>query len=308
MEVTTLSTVRHSKAVYKALVDAYEAEKIMLDNMAIRSPRKGLKSGQMMFKKPRWEQTGGGSKRRSVRKDPSKKRLPQTKDPSIIEDMLLLLVQGKLTNLNVEERIAFNVSLRMFTRSVVIQRRVEDLQLGVESYQKKLNLTKLYEKHGQEEQIDGIDELQSSALVEDHTGVTYGFYKGPYDLSYDVLILKSLARDPRYVMVTELFGLRCRGMWPYMVVTVPDNLGFDFSERALRELATTSKDMAAGAQITNRDMGTSVVKKAREVDFWVGSGGPPYAVHRFTVPSFGDTATGLNWLGRASRAVTLIEI
>ncbi|GJZ06333.1 hypothetical protein Tco_0540126, partial [Tanacetum coccineum] len=59
-----------------------------------------------------------------------------------IEDMLLLLVQGKVTNLNVEERIAFNVSLRMFTRSVVIQRRVEDLQLGVESYQKKLNLTK----------------------------------------------------------------------------------------------------------------------------------------------------------------------
>nr|GEZ74810.1 hypothetical protein [Tanacetum cinerariifolium] len=30
----------------------------------------------------------------------------------------------------------------MFTRSIVIQRRVKDLQLGVESYQKKLNLTK----------------------------------------------------------------------------------------------------------------------------------------------------------------------
>nr|GEW33864.1 hypothetical protein [Tanacetum cinerariifolium] len=60
-----------------------------------------------------------------------------------IKDMLLLLVQGKLTNLTVEERIAFNVSLRMFTRSIVIQRRVEDLQLGVKSYQKKLNLTKL---------------------------------------------------------------------------------------------------------------------------------------------------------------------
>ncbi|GKB80828.1 hypothetical protein Tco_0947723 [Tanacetum coccineum] len=52
-----------------------------------------------------------------------------------IEDMLLLLVQGKLTNLTVEERLAFNVSLRMFTRSIVIQRRVEDLQLGVGSYQ-----------------------------------------------------------------------------------------------------------------------------------------------------------------------------
>ncbi|GJT47261.1 hypothetical protein Tco_0955976 [Tanacetum coccineum] len=59
-----------------------------------------------------------------------------------IEDMLLCLVQGKLTNLTVEERLAFSVSIRMFTRSVVIQRRVEDLKLGVESYQKKLNLPK----------------------------------------------------------------------------------------------------------------------------------------------------------------------
>nr|GEU33880.1 hypothetical protein [Tanacetum cinerariifolium] len=42
----------------------------------------------------------------------------------------------------VEERFAFNVSLRMFTRSIVIQRRMEELQLGVESYQKKLNLTR----------------------------------------------------------------------------------------------------------------------------------------------------------------------
>ncbi|GKF63496.1 hypothetical protein Tco_0186944, partial [Tanacetum coccineum] len=55
-----------------------------------------------------------------------------------IEDMLLLLVQCKLKNLKVKERLAFNISLRMFTRSVVIQRRVEDLQLGVKSYQKKL--------------------------------------------------------------------------------------------------------------------------------------------------------------------------
>nr|GEW97588.1 hypothetical protein [Tanacetum cinerariifolium] len=59
-----------------------------------------------------------------------------------IEDILLLLVQGKLTNLTFEERFSFNVSLQMFTRSIVIQRRVEDLQLGVESYQKRLNLTK----------------------------------------------------------------------------------------------------------------------------------------------------------------------
>nr|GEX42655.1 hypothetical protein [Tanacetum cinerariifolium] len=54
----------------------------------------------------------------------------------------------------VEERFAFNVSLRMFTRSIVIQRRVEDLQLGVESYQKRIHLPDTYQ-----EQLMRIDEL-----------------------------------------------------------------------------------------------------------------------------------------------------
>ncbi|GJQ91453.1 hypothetical protein Tco_0002592 [Tanacetum coccineum] len=36
----------------------------------------------------------------------------------------------------------FAIALRMFTISLVIQKRVEDLQLGVESYQKKINVTK----------------------------------------------------------------------------------------------------------------------------------------------------------------------
>nr|GEZ47874.1 hypothetical protein [Tanacetum cinerariifolium] len=59
-----------------------------------------------------------------------------------IEDVLLLLIQQKLTNLIIKERYDLNVALCMYTRHIVIQRRVEDLQLGVESYQKKLNLTK----------------------------------------------------------------------------------------------------------------------------------------------------------------------
>ncbi|GJV93895.1 hypothetical protein Tco_1541708 [Tanacetum coccineum] len=59
-----------------------------------------------------------------------------------IKDMLLLLVQQKLTNLTINERFNLNVALCMFTKWIFIQRRVEDLQRGVESYQKKLNLTK----------------------------------------------------------------------------------------------------------------------------------------------------------------------
>ncbi|GJT03358.1 hypothetical protein Tco_0824527, partial [Tanacetum coccineum] len=59
-----------------------------------------------------------------------------------IEDLLLLLVQKKLSNLEKDVIFDVNVALRMFTRHIVILKRVKDLQLGVESYQKKLNITK----------------------------------------------------------------------------------------------------------------------------------------------------------------------
>nr|GEZ52422.1 hypothetical protein [Tanacetum cinerariifolium] len=67
----------------------------------------------------------------------SKRRIIAVIDLKIVE-----WHNWKLYNLIVEERFAFNVFLRMFTRSIVIQRHVKDLQLGVESYQKRLNLTK----------------------------------------------------------------------------------------------------------------------------------------------------------------------
>ncbi|GJX29322.1 hypothetical protein Tco_1542989 [Tanacetum coccineum] len=59
-----------------------------------------------------------------------------------IEDMLLLLVQKKLSNLDKDDLYDLNVALQIFTRRAVILKRVEDLQLGVESYQKKLDITK----------------------------------------------------------------------------------------------------------------------------------------------------------------------
>ncbi|GJW66361.1 hypothetical protein Tco_0120785 [Tanacetum coccineum] len=59
-----------------------------------------------------------------------------------IKDMLLLLVQKKLSNLERDDIFDLNVALRMFTRRVVILKRVEDLQLEVESCQKKLKITR----------------------------------------------------------------------------------------------------------------------------------------------------------------------
>ncbi|GJZ43353.1 hypothetical protein Tco_0590608 [Tanacetum coccineum] len=59
-----------------------------------------------------------------------------------IKDMLLLVVQNRLTNLSGDDVSDFAIALRMFTRSLFIRKRVEDLQLGVKSYQKKINVTK----------------------------------------------------------------------------------------------------------------------------------------------------------------------
>ncbi|GJT55079.1 hypothetical protein Tco_0990133 [Tanacetum coccineum] len=51
-----------------------------------------------------------------------------------IEDMPLILVQNKISNLERDVIFDLNVALWIFTRSIVILKRVEDLQLGVESY------------------------------------------------------------------------------------------------------------------------------------------------------------------------------
>ncbi|GKA08056.1 hypothetical protein Tco_0687387 [Tanacetum coccineum] len=59
-----------------------------------------------------------------------------------IKDMLLLVFQHKLFHLDGDIIFDLAVALRMFTRRIVIKKRVEGVQLGVESYQKKLNITK----------------------------------------------------------------------------------------------------------------------------------------------------------------------
>ncbi|GJY61961.1 hypothetical protein Tco_0462618 [Tanacetum coccineum] len=59
-----------------------------------------------------------------------------------IEDMLILLVQNRLFNLKGDVIMHLAVALHMFIRRIMIKKRVEDLQLGVESYQKKLNISR----------------------------------------------------------------------------------------------------------------------------------------------------------------------
>ncbi|GKD68639.1 hypothetical protein Tco_1322729 [Tanacetum coccineum] len=63
----------------------------------------------------------------------------------------------KLTNLNVKDRLAFGVSLRMFTRSIVIQRRIEDLQDAYTAYSNPRGF--IYQNKDKKNKLIRIDKL-----------------------------------------------------------------------------------------------------------------------------------------------------
>ncbi|GJS88057.1 hypothetical protein Tco_0770693 [Tanacetum coccineum] len=58
------------------------------------------------------------------------------------EDLNLLLLQGHLDHLPGSDKQMLSTTVKQFTRNLVIRQRVEDFQLGIESYQTQLNLTK----------------------------------------------------------------------------------------------------------------------------------------------------------------------
>ncbi|GJV41097.1 hypothetical protein Tco_1419537 [Tanacetum coccineum] len=61
--------------------------------------------------------------------------------PNDFEDMYLLHLQGKLNHMSGSDKVNLLNTVNLWIRNIVIRIRVEDLQLGIESYQTKLNLT-----------------------------------------------------------------------------------------------------------------------------------------------------------------------
>nr|GEW82217.1 hypothetical protein [Tanacetum cinerariifolium] len=57
------------------------------------------------------------------------------------EDLYLLNLHGKLNHLSGADKVALSTTVNLWTRNIIIRQRVEDLQLGIESYQTKLNIT-----------------------------------------------------------------------------------------------------------------------------------------------------------------------
>ncbi|GJX62282.1 hypothetical protein Tco_0295182 [Tanacetum coccineum] len=62
--------------------------------------------------------------------------------PSDFEDLNLLLLQGHLDHLPGSDKRMLSTAVKLWTQNLVIRQRVEDFQLGIESYQTQLNLTK----------------------------------------------------------------------------------------------------------------------------------------------------------------------
>ncbi|GJU91521.1 hypothetical protein Tco_1303944 [Tanacetum coccineum] len=62
--------------------------------------------------------------------------------PSNFEDLYLLNLQGHLNHLSPAYKKILTTAVNLWTKNLVIRQRVEDFQLGIESYQMQLNLTK----------------------------------------------------------------------------------------------------------------------------------------------------------------------
>nr|GEV72790.1 hypothetical protein [Tanacetum cinerariifolium] len=61
--------------------------------------------------------------------------------PNDFEDLYLLHLQGQLNHLSGDGKVHLFNAVNLWIRNIVIRKRVEDLQLGIENYQTKLNLT-----------------------------------------------------------------------------------------------------------------------------------------------------------------------
>nr|GEY51561.1 retrovirus-related Pol polyprotein from transposon TNT 1-94 [Tanacetum cinerariifolium] len=68
--------------------------------------------------------------------------IPPNELPKPVNNLYLLHLQGKLNHLPRSDKVHLYNAINLWIRNIIIRQRVGDLQLGIESYQKKLNLTK----------------------------------------------------------------------------------------------------------------------------------------------------------------------
>ncbi|GJT13897.1 hypothetical protein Tco_0860939 [Tanacetum coccineum] len=108
-----------------------------------------------------------------------------------VEDIYLLQVQDKLHHLPLKFVKDFNNALLMFIKRTVTKNKVEDIQLGVEIYQRTLNLTKptMF--------FEGIDQripFIMTAMHKEQAGQQNKRLKGKHWIDYDVKSSKEMLK------------------------------------------------------------------------------------------------------------------
>nr|GEW64222.1 hypothetical protein [Tanacetum cinerariifolium] len=130
------------KNLYNAFVKSYNSDKDIITSYGDVVTLKRGRDDQDNDEDPSVGSNRGSKKRRHKIIAITSLKIMEWFSYHHLEDIIIRRQDDKLSNLNLEERYALNVALRMFTRRIGIQELVKDLQLGVESYQKKINLTR----------------------------------------------------------------------------------------------------------------------------------------------------------------------
>nr|GFA81085.1 hypothetical protein [Tanacetum cinerariifolium] len=87
--------------------------------------------------------------------------------PSDIEDLNLLNLQGHLNHLPPKDKKILSIAVNQWTRQLVIRQRVEYFQLGIESYQTLVNLTK------PQWMATGFEYKHDYTIIESHRAVIF---------------------------------------------------------------------------------------------------------------------------------------
>ncbi|GKC48311.1 hypothetical protein Tco_1066033 [Tanacetum coccineum] len=151
----------------------------------------------------------GGSSSRKYTTSTTKTKAAKYDNIKGIEDMVLIhaasLSPKKISNLERDYLFNLVVALRMFTRRIVILHHVEDLQLGVISYQKKLNITKPetcrsdiskrtpYTEYNNSQGVIYLDKFKRNMLM--NSDELYKFYDGT--ISFVHIVLHDIASNLR---------------------------------------------------------------------------------------------------------------
>ncbi|GJW18626.1 hypothetical protein Tco_0026062 [Tanacetum coccineum] len=121
--------------------------------------------------------------------------------PSDFEDQNLLLLQGHLDHLSDSDKRMLSTAVKLWTQNLVIRQRVKDFQLGIESYQKQLNLTKPgWDTKGYDFKHDYTIIESPRAAIEDEKdlpelGMLYWWTLGFNSLVHSLRALSTLRRS-----------------------------------------------------------------------------------------------------------------